>query len=285
LFKQEVPEIYDGIIEIKSVARDPGSRAKVAVYTSDPSIDPIGACVGVRGSRVQSIIQELQGEKIDIVMWSPDYATLAVNALAPAEVSKVIVDEENRKFEVLTPDDQLSIAIGRRGQNVRLASMLIGWNVSVVSEREAMEKSNKEYHSRSKVFMDGLDCDEVISHLLVAEGFSKIEELVSISKEGLSSIEGFDENLSEELISRARNYVKKQEKAEAKMLKDANIDDSLINLGVFSNEMLLSLADNKILNLDNLGDLSVDELVEILPSVDKATASEVIMKAREHWFK
>ncbi|MBR1735258.1 MAG: transcription termination/antitermination protein NusA [Alphaproteobacteria bacterium] len=285
LFKQEVPEIYDGVIEIKSVARDPGSRAKVAVYTADPGIDPIGACVGVRGSRVQSIIQELQGEKIDIVLWSDDPATFAVNALSPAEVSKVVLDEENHKFEVLTPDNQLSLAIGRRGQNVRLASALTGWNITVTSETEALEKSNQEYHARSKVFMDVLDCDEVIAHLLVTEGFTEVEELANISKEDLSSVEGFDEALSEELISRARSYLEKQEKDAQEKLKKMKIDNKLIKLGVFSSPMLIKLAENNILKLDDLADLATDELTEIIPEFDETSASEIIMKAREHWFK
>jgi N utilization substance protein A len=285
LFKQEVPEIYDGIIEIKSVARDPGSRAKVAVYTADQSIDPIGACVGIRGSRVQAIIQELQGEKIDIVLWSDDPAMFAVNALAPAEVSKVVMDEENRRFEVLTPDSQLSLAIGRRGQNVRLASQLIGWNVTVVSETIAMEKSNQEYHSRSKVFMNVLDCDEVIAHLLVTEGFAEIEELANISKEDLSSIEGFDEALAEELISRARAYLRKSEEKASEKLKNMNIDRRLIDFSAFSNDMLLKLAGNSICDIDALADLSSDELVEILPELDKNSANDIILKAREHWFK
>ena len=285
LFKQEVPEIYDGVIEIKSVARDPGSRAKVAVYTADPGIDPIGACVGVRGSRVQAIIQELQGEKIDIVLWSDDPATFAVNALSPAEVSKVVLDEDNHKFEVLTPDNQLSLAIGRRGQNVRLASALTGWNITVVSETEAVEKSNQEYHARSQVFMDVLDCDEVIAHLLVTEGFSEVEELANISKEDLASIEGFDEALSEELISRAQNYLEQQEKEAQEKLQNMKIDKKLINLGVLSSPMLLKLAEHNILKLDDLADLATDELIEFLPELDEESASAVIMKAREHWFK
>ncbi|MBQ7674767.1 MAG: transcription termination/antitermination protein NusA [Alphaproteobacteria bacterium] len=285
LFKQEVPEIYDGVIEIKSVARDPGSRAKVAVYTADPGIDPIGACVGVRGSRVQAIIQELQGEKIDIVLWSDDPATFAVNALSPAEVSKVVLDEDNHKFEVLTPDNQLSLAIGRRGQNVRLASALTGWNITVVSETEAVEKSNQEYHARSQVFMDVLDCDEVIAHLLVTEGFSEVEELANISKEDLASIEGFDEALSEELISRAQNYLEQQEKEAQEKLQNMKIDKKLIDLGVLSSPMLLKLAEHNILKLDDLADLATDELIEFLPELDEESASAVIMKAREHWFK
>ncbi|MDR2681432.1 MAG: transcription termination factor NusA [Holosporaceae bacterium] len=285
LFWQEVSEIYDGVIEIKSVARDPGSRAKIAVYTADSSIDPIGACVGIRGSRVQNIIQELQGEKIDIVLWSDDPATFAVNALAPAEVSKVVMDEENRKFEVLAPDNQLSLAIGRRGQNVRLASQLIGWNVTVVSETEATEKRNQEYHQQSKVFMDILDCDEVIAYLLVTEGFSEIEELACITKEELASIEGFDENLADELISRAKNYLVEQEKEVSQKIKKLKIDKKIIAIGLLSDKMLLQLAAKNILKLDDLADLSADELVEIVPDLDKDIANEVIMKAREHWFK
>lgn len=285
LFKLEVPEIYDGVIEIKSVARDPGSRAKVAVYTGDQSIDPIGACVGVRGSRVQAIIQELQGEKIDIVLWSDDPATFAVNALSPAEVSKVVIDEDGHKFEVLAPDNQLSLAIGRRGQNVRLASALTGWSISVVSETKALEKSNQEYHARSKIFMDVLDCDEVIAHLLVTEGFSQIEELAQISKEDLASIDGFDEALSEELISRAKSYLERQEKEAKEEIQKMKIDKKLICLGVFSNATLLKLAENNIVKLDDLADLAGDELMEILPELDEDTANSIIMKAREHWFK
>lgn len=285
LFKQEVPEIYDGIIEIKSVARDPGSRAKVAVYTADPGIDPIGACVGVRGSRVQAIIQELRGERIDIVLWSDDAATFVVNALSPAEVSKVVIDEEGHKFEVLAPDNQLSLAIGRRGQNVRLASALTGWNVTVVSEAEALEKSNREYHARSKIFMDALDCDEVIAHLLVTEGFTEIEELTKITKEDLASIDGFDEALAEELISRACNYMEHQEKEAQEKIKSLKIDKKIIELGLLSNSMLLKLAENNIINLDALADLAADELMEILPELDNSLANTIIMKAREHWFK
>lgn len=285
LFQQEVPEIYDGVIEIKSVARDPGSRAKIAVYTSDPGIDPIGACVGVRGSRVQAIIQELQGEKIDIIPWSDDPATFAVNALAPAEVSKVVMDEENRRFEVLTPDSQLSLAIGRRGQNVRLASALIGWNISVISETEAMEKSNREYHSRSKIFMEALDCDEVIAHLLVAEGFSSIEEIAGMNPEELTSIEGFNEDLAHELMTRAVGYLKEKDKEAEAKLKALKIDKKMTEIKLLSNDMLLRLAEQNICKLDDLADLSADELIELLPELDQQTASDVIMKAREHWFK
>jgi N utilization substance protein A len=285
LFMQEVPEIYDGVIEVKSVARDPGSRAKMAVYTSDSSIDPIGACVGVRGSRVQAVIRELQGEKIDIILWSDDPATFAVNALAPAEVSKVVIDEENRKFEVLTPDTQLSLAIGRRGQNVRLASQLIGWSITVVSESESVEKSNQEYHARSKEFMEALDCDEVIAHLLVAEGFTSVEELKDASREELASIKEFDENLAEELISRAVNYLAKKDEETLEKLGKIGIDSKITDLSLFSNRDLLVLAEHGIRKLDDLADLSADELKELLPNLDKDSADGIIMKAREHWFE
>jgi len=285
LFEQEVPEIYDGVISIKSVARDPGSRAKVAVFTADSSIDPIGACVGVRGSRVQNIIRELQGEKIDIILWSDDPATFAVNALAPAEVSKVVIDEENRKFEVQAPDAQLSLAIGRRGQNVRLASQLIGWNVTVVSESEATERRNQEYHAQSKAFMEALDCDEVIAHLLVAEGFSNAEELATVLPDELAAIKGFDEGLAQELINRANVYLEKKRQETLQKLKNAKIDQKIAGLGVFSNEDLLVLVENGVKKLDNLADLSADELVEILPNLDVDSANGIIMKSREHWFK
>lgn len=285
LFMQEVPEIYDGIIQIKSVARDPGSRAKVAVYTADNNIDPIGACVGVRGSRVQSIIQELQGEKIDIVLWSPDPATFAVNALAPAEVSRVVVDEENKEFEVLTPDNQLSLAIGRRGQNVRLASQLIGWKVTVVSETEALEKRNREYHTQSKLFMDALDCDEVIAHLLVAEGFSNVEELACTAPEDLSSIEGFDEHLASELISRANSYLQKKAKEDNEKLQASKIDKKILDLGILPTKSLLKLAEHGIKKLDDLADLSAEELIDVLPDLDEQSANDIIVKSRAHWFK
>ncbi|GHU00068.1 hypothetical protein FACS1894126_6390 [Alphaproteobacteria bacterium] len=199
----------------------------MAVYAADTSVDPIGACVCVRGSRVQAIIQELQGEKVDIVLWSDDPATFAVNALAPAEVSRVVMDEENRKFEVLAPDSQLSLAIGRRGQNVRLASMLIGWGVTVVSETDATEKRNREYHLRSKAFMEALDCDEVIAYLLVTEGFFEVEELANTPKEELSSIEGFDEGLADELISRAQKYMTKKEIEISNELKKLKVDKKI----------------------------------------------------------
>lgn len=284
LFTQEVPEIYDGIVEIKAVARDPGSRAKIAVYTADPHIDPIGACVGVRGARVQAVTQELRGEKIDIVPWSEDPATFAVNALAPAEVSRVIMDEENRKFEVLAADNQLSLAIGRRGQNVRLASQLIGWGVTVVSESEALERRSKEYHARSAEFMEALDCDEVISHLLVAEGFASVDELAESSVDELTSIEGFTNELAEELLSRARAYQKKKSDEFAEYLKSCNVDPGLVSLGL-DESVMQQLVKNKIVTLDGLADLATDELMDMIPSLSEERANEIIMGAREHWFK
>ena len=205
LFAQEVPEIYDGIIEIKAVARDPGSRAKIAVVSRDSSIDPVGACVGMRGSRVQAVVGELQGEKIDIIPWSSDPATFVVNALAPAEVAKVVMDEEQRRVEVVVPDDQLSLAIGRRGQNVRLGSQLTGWDIDILTEAEESERRTEEFRSRSRLFIDALDIDEVIAHLLVTEGFASLEEVAYVATEDLADIEGFDADIAAELQARARN--------------------------------------------------------------------------------
>ncbi|SVD62892.1 uncharacterized protein METZ01_LOCUS415746, partial [marine metagenome] len=207
LFNQEVPEIYDGIIEIKAVARDPGSRAKIAVLSNDSSIDPVGACVGMRGSRVQAVVNELQGEKIDIIQWNPDPATFIVNALAPAEVTKVVLDEEQRRIEVVVPDDQLSLAIGRRGQNVRLASNLTSWEIDIVTERQESERRVEEFRSSSQTFIDHLNVDDVIAHLLVTEGFSDVESVAFMPMEELAEIEGFDEALAGELRQRAQTYL------------------------------------------------------------------------------
>ena len=211
LFAQEVPEIYDGIIEIKSVARDPGSRAKIAVLSRDSGIDPVGACVGMRGSRVQAVVGELQGEKIDIIPWSSDPATFVVNALAPAEVSKVVMDEEQRRIEVVVPDDQLSLAIGRRGQNVRLASQLTGWDIDILTEAEELERRTEEFRSRSQMFIDALDIDDVIAHLLVTEGFGSLEEVAYVALEDLAGIEGFDEEIAAELQERARYALERRD--------------------------------------------------------------------------
>ncbi|MDD9328943.1 MAG: transcription termination factor NusA, partial [Bartonella sp.] len=212
LFTMEVPEIYDGIIEIKSVARDPGSRAKIAVVSRDGSIDPVGACVGMRGSRVQAVVAELQGEKIDIIPWSPDAATFIVNALQPAEVSKVVLDEDAERIEVVVPGDQLSLAIGRRGQNVRLASQLTGWNIDILTEQEESENRHKEFTERSKLFMETLDVDEIVGQVMASEGFTSIEEIAYVNLEEIESIDGFDHDTALEIQNRAREYLERKEK-------------------------------------------------------------------------
>ena len=211
LFAQEVPEIYDAIVEIKSVARDPGSRAKIAVVSKDTSVDPVGACVGMRGSRVQAVVNELQGEKIDIIQWSPDAATFIVNALAPAEVAKVVLDEESERIEVVVPDEQLSLAIGRKGQNVRLASQLTGWDIDILTEAEESERRQKEFAERTSAFVAALDVDEMIAQLLVSEGFASVEELAYVETQEVASIEGFDENTAQEIQERAREFLERQE--------------------------------------------------------------------------
>ncbi len=286
LFTQEVPEIYDGIIEIKSVARDPGSRAKIAVISKDSSIDPVGACVGMRGSRVQAVVAELQGEKIDIISWSNEPATFIVNGLAPAEVSKVVLDEEANNIEVVVPDDQLSLAIGRRGQNVRLASQLTGWDIDIMTEAEESEKRNEEFRARSHLFMESLDVDEVIAQLLVTEGFSTIEEVAFVPVEELSGIEGFDDDVSNELRERARTYLETRESELTEMRIAAGVSDEVAAVEGLTAEMLVKLGENGVKSLDDLGDLASDELQEIVGdgalSTDKA--NEIIMAARAHWF-
>ncbi|HEU0071719.1 MAG TPA: transcription termination factor NusA [Alphaproteobacteria bacterium] len=285
LFAQEVPEIYDGIIEIKSVARDPGSRAKIAVLSNDSSIDPVGACVGMRGSRVQAVVQELQGEKIDIIQWSPDPATFVVNALAPAEVTKVVLDEEQNRIEVVVPDDQLSLAIGRRGQNVRLASQLTGWDIAILTEAQESERRQAEFHSRSQMFIDALDVDDVIAHLLVTEGFSSVEEVAFVPAEDLANIEGFDESVAEELRSRAQNFLAEQEEKFAARRKELGVDDALTEIEALTAADLVKLGEKGVKTLDDLADLASDELIEIVErklSADDANA--VIMAARAHWF-
>lgn len=286
LFTQEVPEIYDGVIEIKAVARDPGSRAKMAVTTSDSSIDPVGACVGMRGARVQAVVTELQGEKVDIIQWSPDIAVLIVNALAPAEVAKVVLDEEAHRIEVVVPDDQLSLAIGRRGQNVRLASQLTGWYIDILTEAEESERRQSEAKVRTQMFISALDVDDVIAHLLVAEGFSSVEEVAFVPLEDISSIEGFDEEIATELQNRARAYVEKQNAEFAVRSKELGIDDSLIRFEGLTQEMLVKLAEKGVRTLDDFADLANEELLEILGenTMTAHDADALIMKAREHWF-
>ncbi|WP_026989122.1 transcription termination factor NusA [Fodinicurvata sediminis] len=287
LFTQEVPEIYDGIIEIKSVARDPGSRAKIAVISHDTSIDPVGACVGMRGSRVQAVVGELQGEKIDIIPWSPDPATFVVNALAPAEVSKVVLDEEQGRIEVVVPDDQLSLAIGRRGQNVRLATQLTGWDIDIMTEEEESQRRQEEFHQRSQGFIDALDVDEVIAHLLVAEGFTSVDQVAYVPIEELTEIEGFDEEVAEELRQRAQTALNEQERSYEEARKAAGVSDDIVNIEGMTPAMAARLGEAEIRTLDDLGDLAGDELIELLGDLapDEETANAIIMAARAHWFE
>ncbi len=288
LFAQEVPEIYDGIIEIKAVARDPGSRAKMAVVSHDSSIDPVGACVGMRGSRVQAVVQELQGEKIDIIPWSPDPATFVVNALAPAEVSKVVLDEESRRIEVVVPDDQLSLAIGRRGQNVRLASQLTRWDIDILTEAEESERRQEEFRRRSALFVEALDVDDVIAGLLVTEGFTSVEDLVLVPDEELAGIEGFDESIAAELKRRAEEFIARRDAELSEKAKELGVSDELTTIHPFTPAMLVALGEKGVKTLDDLADLASDELIEILggeEAMDQETANAVILAARAHWFE
>ncbi len=291
LFAQEVPEIYDGIIEIKAVARDPGSRAKIAVISRDSGIDPVGACVGMRGSRVQAVVGELQGEKIDIVPWSPDPATFVVNALAPAEVAKVVMDEEQRRIEVVVPDDQLSLAIGRRGQNVRLASQLTGWDIDILTEAEESERRTEEMRSRSQMFIDALDVDDVIAHLLVTEGFTSLEEVAYVPLEDLAEIEGFDADIASELQERARSALERRDREYEERRRELGVSDELAALEGLSPGMLVALGEKGVCTLDDFADLAGDELLELVNASDQAgkltaeQATDLIMRARAHWFE
>jgi N utilization substance protein A len=288
LFAQEVPEIYDGIIEIKAVARDPGSRAKMAVISRDSSIDPVGACVGMRGSRVQAVVQELQGEKIDIIPWSQDQATFIVNALAPAEVTKVVLDDDARRVEVVVPDDQLSLAIGRRGQNVRLASQLTRYDVDILTEAEESERRQEDFRKRSGLFVEGLDVDDVIAGLLVTEGFGSIEDIINVDDEELAGIEGFDENVAAELKRRAQAFLDKRDLELDEKRREMGVEDAVAEVGGFSPAMLVALGEKGVKSLDDLADLAGDELIEILgtETVDEDTANAVILAARQSagWF-
>ena len=287
LFTQEVPEIYDGIIEIKGVAREPGSRAKISAFSNDPSIDPVGACVGMRGSRVQAVVSELQGEKIEIIPWTDDPVTFVINALAPAVPSKVVMDEDANRMEVVIPDDQLSLAIGRRGQNVRLASQLTGWFVDILTEAEESEKRQEEFSERSKIFIEALDIDDVIAHLMVSEGFITISDIAEASLEELMSIEGFDEDISSELSARAQNFVKMENQRIDSALKELKVKNDLYEFSELSKSNILTLAENNIKTLDELAELDSGELFGILGDrvfLNEDDAGSVIMKARQHWF-
>lgn len=261
LFAQEVPEIYDGIIEVKSVARDPGSRAKIAVISRDSSIDPVGACVGMRGSRVQAVVQELQGEKIDIIPWSNDAATFIVNALQPAEVAKVVLDEDAGRIEVVVPDDQLSLAIGRRGQNVRLASQLTGWDIDIMTEAEESERRQKEFAERTALFMEALDVDEVVAQLLATEGFGSVEELAYVGVDEIARIEGFDEETAEEIQARANSYLEALEAAQDEERKKLGVEDGLRDVPGVTTAMMVALGKEGIKSVEDLAGCATDDLV------------------------
>ncbi|MCZ6510990.1 MAG: transcription termination factor NusA [Alphaproteobacteria bacterium] len=268
LFAQEVPEIYDGIIEIRSAARDPGSRAKIAVISKDTSIDPVGACVGMRGSRVQAVVGELQGEKIDIIPWSPDTATFVVNALAPAEVTKVVLDEDAHKIEVVVPDEQLSLAIGRRGQNVRLASMLSGWDIDILTEEEESRRRQEEFNTRSQMFIEALDVEDVIAHLLVTEGFATVEEVAFVPLNDLSTIEGFDDEISEELQARARTWLEERDAALDVERKKLSVEDAVIDLPGLTLSQVVLLGRKGIRTVDDIAGLTPDELRFLLMEIE-----------------
>ncbi|MEX2129241.1 MAG: transcription termination factor NusA [Xanthobacteraceae bacterium] len=260
LFAQEVPEIYDGIVEIKAVARDPGSRAKIAVISRDSSVDPVGACVGMRGSRVQAVVNELAGEKIDIILWSQDVATFVVNALAPAEVVKVVLDETRERIEVVVPDAQLSLAIGRRGQNVRLASQLTGWDIDILTEQEESERRQKEFAERSKMFMEALDVDEMVAQLLTSEGFGSIEDLAYVAVDELAGIEGFDADTAAELQARAQDYLGKIEAELDAKRKELGVDDALREVPGVTSKMLVTFGENDIKTVEDLAGCATDDL-------------------------
>ena len=286
LFMQEVPEIYDGIITIKAVARDPGSRAKIAVSSRDSSIDPVGACVGMRGSRVQAVVGELQGEKIDIVPWTDDLGSFVVSALQPAAVVKVVLDEDKKRMDVVVPDEQLSLAIGRRGQNVRLASILTGWDIDILTEAEESARRAEEFKTRSALFIEALDVDDVIAHLLVAEGFASIEELVETPVDELNRIQGFEEEVSNELQNRAKVYLEKKQKELKAKQKELGLADDLLAVEGLTAAQLIKIGESGIKSRDDLADLAADELMEVLGAdqITEKDANTVIMNARAHWF-
>ena len=296
LFSQEVPEVYDGVIEIRAAARDAGSRAKMAVLSNDSSIDPVGACVGMRGSRVQAVVAELQGEKIDIIQWSPDEATFIVNGLAPAEVSKVVMDEEDERVEVVVPDEQLSLAIGRRGQNVRLASQLTGWQIDIMTESQESERRQREFTERTALFQEALDVDEVIAQLLVTEGFASVEDVAYVDASEVAAIEGFDEDTAEEIQTRAREYLDKEAAEYDAKRKALGVEDGLLEIEGVTLPMAVALGEGDVKNVEDLAGLIPDDLrgwfenrdgervrePGILESfnLDAAEAEALIMRAR-----
>ncbi len=268
LFKMEVPEIYDGIIEVKAVARDPGSRAKIAVISYDGSIDPVGACVGMRGSRVQAVVNELQGEKIDIIPWNEDQPTFLVNALQPAEVSKVVLDEEAGKIEVVVPEEQLSLAIGRRGQNVRLASQLTNLDIDIMTEAEESARRQKEFEARTQLFMESLDLDEFFAQLLVSEGFTNLEEVAYVEIDELLVIDGVDEGTAQELQTRAREFLEAQAKAALDAARALGAEDSLIEFEGLTPQMVEALAKDDVKTLEDFATCADWELAGGWTTVD-----------------
>jgi transcription termination/antitermination protein NusA len=294
LFAQEVPEIYDGIVEVKAVARDPGSRAKIAVISRDSSVDPVGACVGMRGSRVQAVVNELQGEKIDIIPWTSDPANFVVNALAPAEVAKVVLDEERQRMEVVVPDQQLSLAIGRRGQNVRLASQLTGWDIDIVTEQEESEHRQAEFEKRTKLFIDALNVDEVVGQLLASEGFNSVEELALVDEKEIAGIEGFDEDTARELQARATEYLAKLDSELDSKRVELGVEDALKEVPGVTTAMLVAFGENNIKTVEDLADCATDDLAGwserkdgettkhagILEELSREEAEALIMQAR-----
>lgn len=285
LFASEVPEVYDGIIEIKAVARDPGSRAKVAVYSKDSSIDPRGACIGMRGVRVQAIVTELQGEKIDVVYWAADPAQFIINALAPSEVVKIFLEEGSKNVEVVVPDEQLSQAIGRRGQNVRLTSALTGFHIDIMNAEQESEHRQAEEKGRLELFTSALDVDEMIAHLLIQEGFEKIEEVAFVPVEELAAIEGFDADVAQELQNRAKAYLDAKQTDLQKKLDELKLAKDLTSFEGLSLDLLVKLGEKGVKTLDDFADLASDELVEIAgDELTEAQAGALILKAREHWF-
>ena len=269
LFGQEVPEIYDGVIEIRAVARDPGSRAKIAVISSDPGIDPVGACVGMRGSRVQAVVNELQGEKVDIIPWSEDAAAFIVNALAPAEVSKVVLDEDIQRIEVVVPDEQLSLAIGRRGQNVRLASQLTGWDIDIMTEAQESERRQAEFAERTETFMGALDVDEMIAQLLASEGFATVEEVAYVPLVEITYIEGFDDETAQEIQNRARDFLDQQNAALTEQRREMGVEDALAEITELTPAMLVRLGENDIKTLEDFAGCVTDDLTGWFETVER----------------
>lgn len=283
LFEQEVPEIFDRIIEIKDVVRDPGSKAKIAVASTDISIDPVGSCVGIRGARVMSVTNELNGEKIDVIQWSPDLATYVINAIAPAEVSKVIIDEDNKAVEIVMPAEQLSLAIGRRGQNIRLASQLVKWKISVISEQDESKRRLEEFHRLTEIFMEHLDLEEILAQLLVSEGYVKISEIAEATVEEIANIQGLDQDIAEELISRAKEYLSLHKEEQPVMKKALDQEQEKLENLIMNPEIMQVLLDNNIKSIEEFAKLTREDFIKITPDSDlsEGEIDKLIFKARD----